>query len=208
MSIPAPLRRRGRLPEWADLHPVARLTLEHAADQIGYGEVGGNNAGPFVAALKRIPKWAGDGERPPLLQRSRYWWPGKDLGAWCASGASWCIEEALADYAGGHAPYRFDDMGWSWKRHNAKKLGEMCAAKYGEIPADELPEVGTLMVKHRGRDGAKSGHVALNVAVDADAGTFMTVEFNVGAPPAPVRCLVHSVGEEGLLYHARFAPAV
>lgn len=191
------MKRGEYLPEWDNLHPVARGMLHTAADQIGYREIGCNNGGPFVAALKRMT-WHGSkpDDIPSILRlraRARYLaanaWPMRDLGAFCASGTSWCIEESLVGqipgpklnehnarwFAAQLAGHHFDlaPADWLWMRHGARRLGEICAAKYGEL---ELPEAGCLAIWGDGINGSRKGHVA--PVMRAAGKLFWTIEFN------------------------------
>jgi hypothetical protein len=67
--------RAPRVPAPAmDGDAIRRLVVQHAVENIGYGEVGGNNQGPLIEALG-----------------------GRQGMEWCALFAGWCYRRAYKD---------------------------------------------------------------------------------------------------------------
>jgi hypothetical protein len=196
------LPRGGYLPEWGALPVVANKFLRKAADQIDYGEVGGNNAGEFVAAVKRRPWVDAD---PGFLRRGNKAWPGLDLGAWCGSGTSWCLEETLRGISGLVDQQDIEEAAawyvgvptkyWRANRHRALVLGAMLGDRFGR---SLHPIVGGVMVLDR---GPGLGHISPCIAAAGDV--FYTIEFNRGIPPTKVRPYFRGNGGPHLRYFAK-----
>ena len=116
-----------------------------------------------------------------------------DGGAWCASFVSWCLEEAAAAL-GVRCPVR-RSAGAKWLFSRVLDGGGVRL---------ELPEVGAVVLWHRGAVGAATGHVGIVSAI-GDGG-FCSVEGNRG-PAAKVKEFRHALVDPMLLGFARL-PAV
>lgn len=159
--------------------PEFDLTTEFLArviEQIGCGEVGGNNRGPHVARYFRVPHEEG-----------------KSYGAWCARGTAWCLEEALGGIAqaAGHA--WVSEKEWSVRSRAAIGLTRMLAAQFGETLPTTPPEPGMLALWTRGHPDGWQRHVA--PVVEVVGRTFVCVEFNRGPV---VKRFAHELGEPRL----------
>jgi len=159
----------------------AKEFLRIVYQQLDLGEVGGNNAGPIVAKYKRRNKWA----------------PGEDLGPWCASATSWCLEEAAGGQEEAAKLLNVSLGTWRRRRHAARGLYAMLKARYGAIKPTETPKPGMLALWKRGTLGWQ-GHISPVVSI-GDDGIFHVIEFNRGVPPATVRVYKHIAGEQNLL---------
>lgn len=139
--------------------------------QIGLGEIGGNNAGPTVAKFKRIDDFKS----------------GKNLGAWCARGSAWCLEEALGGtYSDGarHAGVSVK----TWKRRSRAALGlaRMLRDQYGY---NDFPKLGDLVLWKR--PGAPwMHHISPIVDIHPACGTITVAQFNSGPM---IKTTVHSI---------------
>lgn len=140
--------------------------LEVVREQEGLGEVGGNNAGPHVAKFKRLSHWR----------------PKENLGAWCADGTAWCIEEALKRARGGRgnpeamaAEYAGVDLDeWLRRSRAAIGLARMLEAKFG---ASDIPEPGMLALWKR--PGAGWQH-HISPVVEVSGELYVVMQFNHG----------------------------
>jgi len=159
---------------------IIRKFLMTVEKQKGQGEVGGNNAGPYVSKLKRA------GVKP-----------GVDLGAWCASGTSWCLEQCLGGPEKTAAYYGVSLAKWNKRRHGAKALFSMLKP-LGHTGPNQEPQPGMLALWHRGKAGSWQGHISPVIAVHAN-GQFSVMHFNRGGYPAIVHESRHCLGEGGLL---------
>jgi hypothetical protein len=157
--------------------------LQIVLEQRGLGEMLGNNAGPVVASYKRIANFE----------------EGENLGAWCASGTSWCLEQAIGhpQIAAAHFGVSFSE--WDKRRHGARGLFRMAANRFG---TSKNPEPGMLALWSRGKEGSWQGHISPVFEV-RDEGMFMAMEFNRGGVPSRVRAHLHTMGEGGLLGFAK-----
>lgn len=180
----------GRLPQpemVAPAHPqpglwALELVAVLAAEK-GRGETTGNNQGPDVDRYRTDVR----GVRGPG-------------GPWCAALGSWGLEQSwsrLHARIGGHdfagpCPIR--------RSHSAKRLF-LNALKFGAIRV-EVPIAGDLVLWHRGKDGATTGHFGV---VDHHAlyPKFSSWEGNKGSFPSVVDLFTHAVGEHNLLGFAR-----
>ena len=161
--------------------------LEITKLQKGKGEIGGNNAGQVVADYKRMAT---------IL-------PGKDLGAWCASGTSWCIERAYGGPERVAAALGISLAAWNKRRHGAKALAKMLE-KFGKLKPHQEPEPGMVALWHRGKAGSWQGHISPVIDVNAN-GAFTVMQFNRGGYPAVVHESRHVTDEGGLLGFYRIA---
>jgi hypothetical protein len=153
---------------------LGEAALVVARREIGCGEAGRNNGGPDVVRYRR----------------------GKDDGgAWCASFASYCLEEG-SKALGLPCPVK--------RSAGAKRLVRR-ALEAGGVSVMP-PEVGCLALWHRGAAGASTGHVGIVSRVDGNA--FWTICGNKGGYPSKVREYGHEVGEALLLDFVRLPEPV
>ncbi len=178
----AALLRYGRFP---DVNPPGGpsewglAALKVARRELGRGEEGGNNIGPD-------------------LDRYRRGGPG---GPWCAALGSYEIEEgweALCIARGmvtlPRCPVR--------RSHSAKTLFANVLAAGGIKLA--RPELGALVLWHRGVAGARTGHWGICCGVaELDDGLWQAIEGNKGGYPSRVREYPHELGEPLLLGFVR-----
>ncbi len=154
---------------------LADRAVEIAMRQIGRGEVGGNNQGPWVREYLRS-----DVQQP-----------------WCAGFTSYCFELAWAQHNGYDkwldAPLAVRKACPLKRSHGARRL-------YNSLPHRPLglPKVGDIACWSRGAAGSGLGHVGIVVKVGPE-NLFHTVEGNRGAYPSKVREYRHELGEGGLL---------
>jgi len=155
------LRLATRIAEQARAHEslLAWRSLEIMVGELGCGEQGGNNGGPDVARYKGLAPNA----------------PG-NLGAWCASSVSWCMERA-----GGPNPLGIDAKAWERHRHGAKWLFRAIGKAGSFVTA---PAPGDVFCLHRGAQGSWQGHIGFVAAVEGRR--IHTVEGNRGPYPARV----------------------
>lgn len=153
---------------------LSAKALEIAISQIGRGESGANNSGPWVREYRRDDK----------------------AEAWCAAFVCWCYELAWAQFFGYakwlDAPLNLRKSCPLKRRHGAKRL---CAGLQRVLN----PEPGDLALWHRGAQNAATGHVGIVSKYRQETGEFWTVEGNRGAFPSKVREFGHVVGEGGFL---------
>jgi len=143
--------------------------LQVAVDQIGNGEEGGNNSGPFVEMLKH-KEYDGNTD---------------DDGAWCASFVSWCFEQAYASL-GRDMPFQYSEGA----KRIYKNVGDA-----GSFP--ESPAPGDVVCWDRGDPGSWQGHVGFVEKVQD--GVLYTVEGNVGSFPAKVKRFMHDMKSDSRL---------
>ena len=144
--------------------------LEVALEELGNGEIGGNNSGPHIARYKNI---ADDGDPD-------------DDGAWCAAFLSWCAEEA-ASRLGVDMPFQ--------KSQGAKRLFSNVAKGGGTYV--ENPGPGDFVCWDRGKKGSWQGHIG--VVERVEDGILHTVEGNVGRFPSKVRRFMHDLTRQDRL---------
>jgi uncharacterized protein (TIGR02594 family) len=114
-----------------------------------------------------------------------------DGGAWCAAFVSYCLEEAALKL-GIKCPVK--------RSHGAKRLvGNVIKAGGVHLPT---PEIGCLVLWHRGKAGAATGHVGIVSRVEPD-GSFWSTEGNKGGFASKVREYQHETGEPDLLTFVR-----
>ncbi len=142
---------------------VAKEALDVAIENIGNGEEGGNNSGPFVEMLKG-KVWDGDND---------------DDGAWCADFVGWCIEQA-SDRLGVDMPIQ--------RSGGAKRLFRNIKMAGSEV---SNPQPGDVVCWDRGNPGSWMGHIGF--VEKYEDGILHTVEGNVGRYPAKVRRFMHDV---------------
>ena len=143
-----------------------RAILDVALEELGHGEVGGNNAGLYVAKYHRRVVQSGD------------------LGPWCASFTSWCCEEA-ARRLGVALPFKRSGAAKALARNVVKGGGTMITDR------DAKPQAGDLILFNRGSVLSWQGHIG--IVESCEDGIVQTVEGNVGKYPAKVRRLSHDV---------------
>lgn len=132
--------------------------LNVALECVGQGELERNNWGPEVW------KFAAPARTPPSKYK-------KIERVWCAAFVSWCFEEASLRLG-----YRM----WSGRNHLAKKL---VTKNFTQI---EKPVPGCLFLLHRGKAGARTGHVGFYIR-DLEDGWVEVVDGNIGPFPAKVK---------------------
>lgn len=152
----------------------------------GSQEIGGSNMGPFVRKYFRLKKD-----------------PEKNAGPYCAGGASFCLDEA---YPEEDTPYLL----------GAQRLGRAVADKgvlkdqplsKRRMPAKDI-KPGDLVIYERLTDTPGTGHVGACVHNSGDR--LVTVDFNVGAYPAPTRLFIQlekdkfAQGSDRFLFGARW----
>ena len=149
---------------------LSSVALKIARMEVGCGESDGNNRGPDVE------RYRGD----------------TIAGAWCASFASWCFEQAAEQM---NAPLPF-------KRSNGAKKLYRNVGRAGAFV--DRPRVGDVACWQRG-NGSKAdawkGHVGIVSKVEGDR--FWTIEGNRGKFPSRVREFEHRIGERRLIGFAR-----
>lgn len=150
---------------------LAAESLGVAKSQIGQGEVGGNNSGPYVEMLLH-KEYDGDDD---------------DDGAWCAAFVSFCISEA----SGRQPPF---EMSFGAKAifGNAAAFGsKSMTPKAGDIVCWDRGSLNP--------DGTKSwqGHVGFVERVDGDI--FYTIEGNKGSYPSKVARFKYELSKESRL---------
>lgn len=140
--------------------------IEAAIRQLGKGEIGENNAGPFVEELHRGVRRRGN---------------------WCAAFVAWCFEET------GICPLIPDRNRRGAKglvKYLARELdtGEWVARPRWMRSAEHLkdPRRGDVITWHRGPSNSWKGHVELVEGYDSETDTLRTVAGNVGPYPAKV----------------------
>ncbi len=154
------------------------LALSIAIDNIGNGEEGGNNSGPFVEMLHR-KKWDGNDD---------------DDGSWCAAFVSWCFEEAC----------RRLDLDMPFKRSGGAKRLWKNIVEAGSGPVNPAP--GDVVCWDRGKKGSWQGHIGF--VEKFEDGIIYTVEGNVGAYPSKVRRFMHDLSRQGRLEGFGRSPGV
>lgn len=140
--------------------------LEIAIENIGQGEEGGNNSGPFVEMIKHLD-YDGDTD---------------DDGAWCAAFVSWCFEQAYAQM-GSEMPFAYSQGAKAtWKN----------VGNAGSFPDNPAP--GDVVCWDRGDPGSWQGHIGFVEKVEN--GILFTVEGNVGSYPSKVRRFQHVIADQ------------
>tara|TARA_R110002153_G_scaffold1580_24_gene8223 strand:+ start:5103 stop:5747 length:645 start_codon:yes stop_codon:yes gene_type:complete len=153
---------------------VGTESLSVAIENIGNGEEGGNNSGPFVEMLKG-KTWDGNDD---------------DDGAWCADFVGWCVQVA-SDRLGVPMPIV--------RSGGAKKLFSNIKEAGCEV-TNPLP--GDVVCWDRGNPGSWQGHIGF--VEKYEGGILYTVEGNVGKYPAKVKRFMHDVlKDERLVGYAR-----
>ena len=143
--------------------------LKIATENIGKGEEGGNNSGPFVE----------------MLHGKEFDEDNDDDGAWCAAFVSWCSELACKKM-GIQMPF---------KRSGGAKALYKRISKAGSIVDDPLP--GDVVCWDRGKKGSWQGHIGF--VESCQGGILYTVEGNVGRYPSLVRNFQHDLSRENRL---------
>ena len=143
--------------------------LQVAIKQIGKGEEGGNNSGPFVEMLKHKVY---DGNTD-------------DDGAWCAAFVSWCFEQAY-DQLDLQMPFAYSQ--------GAKRLYRNIG-NAGWFPEDPAP--GDVVCWDRGKPGSWQGHIGFVEKVQD--GVLHTIEGNVGRYPSKVKRFLHDMKSDARL---------
>ena len=152
--------------------------LQVAKDNIGQGEEGGNNSGPFVEmVLGKV--YDGDPD---------------DDGSWCAGFVSWCFEEA-ARGLGVSLPFN-RSLGAKKLFRNIRLAGTLV----------DTPAPGDVVCWDRGQPGSWQGHIGFVSRVSG--GILYTVEGNVGTFPSKVREFQHDLSRQGRLEGFARPPAV
>lgn len=167
--------RSGKNPASSDL---GLLALSIAVDNIGNGEEGGNNSGPFVEKL-HLKEWDGDDD---------------DDGAWCSSFVSFCFEEAC----------RRLDIDMPFKRSGGAKRLWKNILDVGSEPT--VPAPGDVVCWDRGKRGSWQGHIGF--VESFKDGVLYTVEGNVGSYPSKVRRFMHDLSRQDRLEGFARAPRV
>ncbi|MBK23550.1 MAG: hypothetical protein CME70_06045 [Halobacteriovorax sp.] len=152
-----------RLPEAPENNSLGVVALNIAIEELGNGEVGGNNSGPYIAKYKGI---LDDGDPD-------------DDGAWCASFVSWCFKEASKRTG---IPLSFNTS------HGAKRLFRNVGESGNFINS---PQPGDVVCWDRGVKGSWQGHIGF--VEKLENGILCTVEGNVGRYPSVVRRFEHNM---------------
>ncbi len=145
---------------------LAVKALAVAIENIGKGEEGGNNSGPFVEMLHG-KEYDGD--------------PDND-GSWCAAFVSWCFEQACQG-SGSEMPFV--------RSVGAKRLFQRIGDAGEKVHLPFL-QPGDVVCWDRGQPGSWQGHIGF-VEFLEDGSILHTVEGNVGRFPAKVRRFVHDL---------------
>ncbi len=145
---------------------LSASALAIAVENIGKGEEGGNNSGPYVEMLHG-KEYDGD--------------PDND-GSWCASFVSWCFEQACRQ-SGIQMPFR--------SSAGAKRLFRNIIAAGRQVYPPYL-QPGDIVCWDRGKPGSWQGHIGFVEFIE-DGGILHTVEGNVGRFPAKVRRFIHDL---------------
>lgn len=161
-----------------DSSEAGLVALDVAIAQIGKGEEGGNNSGPFVEMLKH-KEYDGNTD---------------DDGAWCASFVSWCFEQAYKEL-NSPMPFAYSEGA----KRIYKNVGDA-----GGFPEDPAP--GDVVCWDRGDPGSWQGHVGFVEKVEN--GILYTVEGNVGAFPAKVKRFMHDMKSDSRLEGYSRAPKI
>ena len=143
--------------------PLGGAALAVAAANIGRGEEGGNNSGPFVEMLHG-KEYDGDDDND---------------GAWCAAFVSWCFEKACAEMK----------KVMPFKRSGVAKVLWRRIGEAGSFV--DQPEAGDVVCWDRGKRGSWQGHIGFVVKVED--GILHPIEGNVGRYPSKVRRFMHDL---------------
>ena len=165
--------RSGKNPSSSEL---GLLALSIAVDNIGNGEEGGNNSGPFVEKL-HLKSWDGNDD---------------DDGAWCAAFVSWCFEEAC----------RRLDIDMPFRRSGSAKRLWKNIKSAGSEPSSPAP--GDVVCWDRGKRGSWQGHIGF--VENCEGGILYTVEGNVGSFPSRVKRFMHDLSRQDRLEGFARAP--
>jgi hypothetical protein len=111
----------------------------------------------------------------PCVWRYRRWVD--DDQPWCAALVSYCYEEA-AGMVGRPLPKGLR------RTHSAKQLGERVKIAGQEL---RVPELGCVVVWHRGLPTASTGHIGICESYDPTTDTLISIEGNKGKAPSPVQ---------------------
>jgi len=144
----------------------ALAALDIACKQIGKGEEGGNNSGPFVEMLFG-KTFDGDDD---------------DDGSWCAAFVSWCFEQAAEQLS----------ITMPFKRSGGAKSLWKNIGNAGSFPKN--PEPGDVVCWDRGKPGSWQGHIGFVERLEG--GILHTIEGNVGSYPSKVRRFMHDLSRE------------
>jgi gamma-polyglutamate biosynthesis protein CapA len=151
------------------------LALEIAIENIGRGEEGGNNLGPFIEMVHGNPD-----PDDPEGQASRE-------GPWCSSFVSWCFEKACKQL-GVEMPFK--------RAGTAKRLWKNIK-NVGSEPKKPLP--GDVVCWDRQEEDSWQGHIGFVEKVEGN--TLHTVEGNVppeevGSWPSKVKRFQHDLTKQ------------
>lgn len=161
------------------------FALAEAKKDLGRGETGGNNSGPFVEGLHN-KTFDGDDD---------------DDGAWCAAFISTCLERACGTMNA--MPSGLPDVEMPFKRSGGARRLFKGACAYGrKIAEEEEPVPGDLICWWRGSRDGWMGHIG--IVERFEGGIIHTIEGNVGAFPSKVRRFRHERHEHRLLGIARY----
>ena len=151
-----------------DCDPVMQAALKIASKDVGKGEEGGNNSGPYVEALLG-KEWDGNND---------------DDGAWCAAFVSHCIRVGAASL-GVAVPVK---LSFGAKALFANFPEKDMRPQVGDVVCWDRGKLNA--------DGTKSwmGHIGLVERVDGNM--FFTIEGNVGAYPSKVRRFQYNLDNE------------
>lgn len=156
------------------LHTIA---LQVALTEIGHGEEGKNNCGPYI-----------DCYRMGL---------GKPGDPWCSYFVSWCFIQAAKEL-GIKLPFRVSGSA----RVLANRIAKFGVLMDGDCNSEAWPVgPGDVALWSRGTADSKLGHVGIVWSVTRNY--FVTVEGNRGVFPSRVQKYVHEFGEPALLGFAR-----
>ena len=150
-------------PHYVTPPQLAGAMLQVAIENLGKGEEGGNNSGPFVEMLHG-KEYDGDTD---------------DDGAWCARFVSYCLAQACD---------RLDAVMPCKPSGGAKRLYKSIG-KAGSFVEHPMP--GDVVCWDRGKKGSWQGHIG--IVERCEDGVLYTVEGNVGRYPSKVRRFKHDL---------------
>ena len=178
-TIQALLNDREDEIEGLNCHPTQKFALSVASSEVGQGEEGGNNSGPYVENLLGL-KWDGNND---------------DDGAWCAAFVSHCLSEGSKE-AG--IPLNISLSNGAKALYNGMEVKSQTPMA-GDVVCWDRGALNT--------DGSKTWQGHIGIVERVDGGLFFTIEGNVGGYPSKVRRFQYDLKNETRLEgFGRLAP--